>query len=47
VKKEKTRYERKGFGLIFAILFALAFAVGIPVAAQSYWKHFVELENEL
>lgn len=33
VTREKVRYERKGYGLIFAILIAGAFVVGVPVMA--------------
>ena len=44
---EKTRYERKGYGLVFATLIALSFVFGIPALAQTYWPLFVENENEL
>ena len=44
---EKTRYKRKGYGLIFATLIALAFVLGIPALAQIYWPMFIEMENDL
>jgi len=44
---EKTRYQRKGYGLIFATLIALTFIIGIPAMAQIYWPMFVEMENDL
>jgi hypothetical protein len=37
MSKEKNRYKRKGYGLIFACLIALGFFWGVPAFGRNYW----------
>ena len=39
VGREKTRYERKGYGLFVAFLIAVAFFLGMPRVGQAVWPH--------
>lgn len=36
-RKEKSRYERKGFGLAFAAAIALGFFLGVPELGKWVW----------
>jgi len=39
MKQERTRYERKGYGLTFATFFAFSFFYIVPeVIGQQYWS---------
>ena len=40
--KEQIRYERKGFGLLFAAVVALTFFNGIPYLANLYWAPLMQ-----
>lgn len=42
ITKEARRYERKGFGLVFAALQAIAFFCGVPYLARQYWPAVLE-----
>lgn len=37
VYKEKSRYERKGYGLFVAAAIALTFFIGVPALGEAYW----------
>ena len=46
IKSEKTRYERKGYGLFVACLTAASFFLGYPLLCQKYWPVILEWEQE-
>lgn len=37
VRKEKSRYVRKGYGLIVATIIALSFFLGVPELGRRAW----------
>ena len=39
IKNDKVRYIRKGYGLIFAILFAIGFFVFGPLLMKTIWPY--------
>ena len=42
VRKEKSRYERKGYGLLVAAAIALSFFLGIPELGKLGWPYLLE-----
>jgi len=47
MKEEKSRYKRKGYGLIFASIFALSFFIGIPtIYSTVIWPEFIALKDK-
>ena len=49
MKKEVVRYERKGYGLIFAFIIFVGFFTGVPYFGRMLWPLFLDFwkENEL
>ena len=45
-RKEKERYQSKGYGLVFATLIALSFLFGVPYFAQLYWPSILAWAEE-
>jgi hypothetical protein len=46
MKDERSRYKRKGFGLMFAALFAVSFFMGVPtIYAQLIWPEIMALKE--
>ena len=45
-RKEKNRYERKGYGLIVAIIIALTFFLGIPELGRRAWPSVLAWQEE-
>ena len=45
MNKEKSRYERKGYGLIFAFLIAFGFFMGVPELGKRYWHLVLEVQQ--
>jgi hypothetical protein len=43
VEKEVGRYERKGYGLVFAFLIFTSFFIGVPYFGKMAWPYFLEL----
>ena len=39
MRQDRARYERKGFGLIFAILIAVGYFIGFPILMRAIWPH--------
>ena len=46
VTKERLRYERKGYGLIFAFLIFFSFFIGVPYVSNLFWSDFMRLKEE-
>jgi hypothetical protein len=46
MRKEKNRYERKGYGLFFAFLIASAFFFGVPVLGRTYWPALLRFKED-
>ena len=45
MEKERSRYERKGFGLFFATLIAICFFWGVPQLGRLYWGSIMETKE--
>ena len=45
VYKEKSRYERKGYGLLVASAIALTFFIGVPVLGHTYWADLLAWQD--
>jgi len=45
MNKERSRYERKGYGLIFAALLAYSFFYFVPKLGQLYWEDLISLKT--
>jgi len=46
MKDERSRYKRKGYGLMVALSFALAFFIGIPTIYSSLiWPEILALKE--
>jgi hypothetical protein len=46
MRKEKNRYERKGYGLFFAFLIAAAFFFGVPEFGRTYWSAVLQFKQD-
>jgi len=44
--KEVVRYERKGYGLIVALLIFVGFFTGVPYFGRIVWPHLLEIWKE-
>ena len=40
--KEKSRYERKGYGLIVATMIAMSFFLGVPYFGRQLWPYLLD-----
>jgi len=45
-QKEKSRYERKGYGLIVAVCIALGFFIGVPYLGKLYWPYLLQWQDD-
>ena len=46
VNKEKSRYERKGYGLIVATCIAIGFFFGIPRIGALFWPNLLKWQED-
>ena len=46
VRKERSRYERKGYGLIVAASIAISFFFGVPHIGAYIWPHLLKWQEE-
>ncbi len=44
VRKEKSRYERKGYGLLVSMFIAAIFFLGVPALGRVVWPHLLECQ---
>jgi len=45
-RKEKSRYERKGYGLIVAAIIAISFFFGFPYIGAYIWPHLLKWQED-
>ena len=44
--KEKSRYERKGYGLFVAICIAIGFFLGVPYFGRQLWPYLLNWQKD-